>query len=551
MIMDATKYQFGYDFINKFTPNDLLPDQLFNEFEIEEFGNAYNPDDGFKLTDNNKKLIPAIQKRQREYILDNYLRENGLDVPDRIQDGFYEDIKPYISGYDLKQSSLTPNIPEKDFIGLGQVLLKKYVGYNETELFPTPTSETITPQQLTTEVIQGTVENKNISNITNGNKMNQFKLLALEAQLKALQEQDVIDELRNNPLVIQDLIDHRNQNPNLAKNANAFLLGYMKENFNNDAVSALRSNIRSAYSGLDGTQGKATYDEMFSALDGALTDDQKAKSTKLIEEVFESKDASNAGLSGGIDPTYELEQSQDMIFDNKKYSVVQMMGGYALTDGEGSRIAGIYQTPDDAVNAFSEFKKQTIRNKSQELAKQVVATSSPSGIDPTYEFDGNEFKIRQREGGGWGFQEVNSGKFTGGVYESPELAAGAYKEAMRKPPEVNSSEANPALIERIKTDMTSAPWLNAGIGAGSIALSQMQGNGLVGTGVNLAGALGGSMAGEQYLGKSIGSPIARIGGGLAGHTIANILMGLFRNPQEQQLLNQGMQYSQQQNGGMG
>lgn len=102
------------------------------------------------------------------------------------------------------------------------------------------------------------------------------------------------------------------------------------------------------------------------------------------------------------------------------------------------------------------------------------------------------------------------------------------------------------LIDKVGSDMKSAPWTNAGIGASSIALSQMQGNGLVGTGVNLAAALGGSMAGEQYLGKALGnSTIARVGGGLAGHTIGNILMGLFRNPQEQQLLNQGMQYAQQ------
>jgi hypothetical protein len=106
-------------------------------------------------------------------------------------------------------------------------------------------------------------------------------------------------------------------------------------------------------------------------------------------------------------------------------------------------------------------------------------------------------------------------------------------------------------MNQFGSDMKSAPWLNAGIGAGSIALSQMQGNGLVGTGVNLAATLGGSMAGEHYLGKTLNnSTIGRVGGGLAGHTIANILMGLFRNPQEQQLLDQGMQY-QNQNGGMG
>jgi hypothetical protein len=107
-------------------------------------------------------------------------------------------------------------------------------------------------------------------------------------------------------------------------------------------------------------------------------------------------------------------------------------------------------------------------------------------------------------------------------------------------------------IGSIKTDLLTQPYLNAGIGAGSIALSQMQGRGVIGTSLNLAGAMGGSMLGNQYLGKFAGGATpSRLIGGLAGHTIANILMGLFRDPQEQQLLNQGMQYSQQQNGGMG
>lgn len=225
-----------------------------------------------------------------------------------------------------------------------------------------------------------------------------------------------------------------------------------------------------------------------------------------------------------------------------------------------------------------------------------IATSTPSGIDLTnarallenpLEYQGIQWNAYQMPN--QKYRMVSKGGQAGAEYDSykemmaafnqargytptpdpvtAEVAAQNTESELKKkilttgdsatdqPVDLNTDTPNKlnwnAQIENAISDIKQGGMTSLGVGAGSIALSQMQGNGLVGTGVNLAGALGGSVLGNKYLGEALNPTIGRIGGGLAGHTIANLLMGLFRNPNERQLLDQGMQYANQQNGGMG
>lgn len=310
---------------------------------------------------------------------------------------------------------------------------------------------------------------------------------------------------------------------------------------------------------------------------------------KNMNRYLDSNLAAYMGYGEAIPSDY-IPDPRDMILDGRRYGVTQMMGGYGLTDGKGSRIAGIYKSPDEAINAFGEFKKQSIANNSQRLVSEVIASPS-TRIDLTgakallstpleyKNIQWNAYQMPNQK-----YRMISKGGKAGSEYDSYEEMMSAFNQArgynpnpdpvaaevatrnteseLKKkilttgdgatdqPVDLNTNTPDKlnwnARIENAISDIKQGGMTSLGIGAGSIALSQMQGNGLVGTGVNLAGALGGSVLGNKYLGEALNPTVGRIGGGLAGHTIANLLMGLFRNPSEKQLLDQGMQYAQQQ-----
>lgn len=107
---------------------------------------------------------------------------------------------------------------------------------------------------------------------------------------------------------------------------------------------------------------------------------------------------------------------------------------------------------------------------------------------------------------------------------------------------------NKNVLGNIAKDVTDELFSNrvasAGVGGGSLLLSNLQGRGVAGSGGNLLGALLGSVIGRRFAGDVVGNTVATGLGGLIGHTVSNAGTKLFvSTPQEDRLLMQA--YGQQ------